>query len=115
MTASVQNALSALGKLEEGLQELGHARLNSVADVVGKCLRSLASQVEFYESAKAPLRSLIVDRDGKEVQQITGMRMEAIHIKGTDHVVYGKPEAIATLRRLLPEESADESSWEVYF
>jgi len=115
MTASVENALSALSKLEEGLQELGHERLKSVADVVGKCLRSLASQVEFYESAKAPLRSLIVDQDGKETRQVTGMRMEAIHLKGSDHVVYGKPEAIAALRRLLPQASTDDDSWEVYF
>jgi hypothetical protein len=115
MTASVQNALSALGKLQDGLQELGHERLNAVADVVGKCLRSLASQVEFYESAKAPLSSVIVDRDGQKTQQVTGMRMEAIHLKGTNHVVYGKPEAIAALRALLPEASADDDSWEVYF
>ena len=56
-----------------------------------------------------------VDRDGQETQQVTGMRMEAIHLKGTDHVVYGKPEAIAALRALLPEASTGDDSWEVYF
>lgn len=115
MTASVQNALSALNKLEEGLGELGHDRLNAVADVVGKCLRSLAAQVEFYENAKAPLSTLIVNGNGNDAQQITGMRMEAISIKGCEHVIYGKPEAITALRALLPEDCTEDDSWEIYF
>lgn len=115
MTASSQNALSAIRNLQQGLDELGHERLNAVADVVEKCIRSLAAQVDFYESAKAPLATLIVDGKEGEAQQITGMRMEGVTIKGTDHVIYGKPEAIASLRDLLPEDCTDDDSWEIYF
>ncbi len=115
MTASVQNALSALENLESGLEELGHGRLKSLAGVVRKCIQSLAGQIEFYESAKAPMTSLIVEEDGQQTRHVTGMKMEALSISGSDHVIYGKPEAIAAVRKLLPKDSAQENTWEVYF
>lgn len=115
MTASVKNALSALENLDSGLRELGHERLRSVSDVVRKCILSLASQIDFYESAKAPLTSLIVEEDGKEARHVTGMKMEAFSIAGTDHVIYGKPDAIAAVRALLPAATTSEDTWEVYF
>lgn len=57
MTASPENARSALRVLQLGLEELGCDRLLEVARVVGKCVNSLADQVAFYEAQKETLRA----------------------------------------------------------
>jgi hypothetical protein len=53
MTSSIENALKSFTLLKEGLDEHGCPRLSHLADVVGKCVRSLTGQVAHYEAQKA--------------------------------------------------------------
>lgn len=97
MTASVKNAMSALRVLQDGLAELGHERLNHVADVVEKCMKSLCDQVEFYEGKKSPLKS-----DG-----LAGLTLHTITCPttGEQHIVFAYPEGIAALEALSKDQS----------
>lgn len=98
MTASVQNALSALRVLQDGLAELDHERLNHVADVVEKCMKSLCDQVAFYEGEKSPLKS-----DG-----LAGLTLHTFTCPttGEQHIVFAYPEGIAALEAITGEQSA---------
>ncbi|MEP4031354.1 hypothetical protein [Roseibium polysiphoniae] len=108
MTASTGNARRAMTLLKQSLDALGHPRVSAVADVVGKCLESLAAQVEFYEGIKSPLRRMIVqDPDGTH-RPVSAMELASLPLANTPHIVYGSPEAIAALTAQLARfEEAD--------
>lgn len=97
MTASVINAMSAIRVLRDGLAELGHERLNHVADVVEKCMKSLSDQVAFYEGKKSPLKS-----DG-----LAGLTLHTFTCPdtGDEHIVFAYPEGIVALEALAPDQS----------
>lgn len=95
MTASVKNAMSALRVLREGLTELGYERLDHVANVVEKCMKSLCDQVAFYEGEKSPLKA-----DG-----LAGLTPHTFTCPatGAQHTVFAYPEGIAVVEAALQQ------------
>ncbi|MEJ8474482.1 hypothetical protein [Roseibium algae] len=105
MTASIGNAKRAIELLTTHAKMLTEQHklrdLMILIDSVRKCMDSLASQLAFYEGIKSPLRTMQVAQPDGACKTVSAMELIALDLPGSDHKVYGKPEAIAALKALL--------------
>jgi len=66
---------------------------------------SLAAQIRFYQSAKSPTRALMIEKDDGSTEILSGQKVQSLclHMPGQpqDHVIYGKPEALAAIASAL--------------
>lgn len=97
MTASPDNTRRSFKMLGRAIADgAPHDQLMMLADSAYKCAVSLMSQVEFYEGAKSPFRSFVV-----EGRTVSGIGLAALRLSGTNHVLFGQSEAIDHLETLL--------------
>ncbi|WP_299481994.1 hypothetical protein [uncultured Roseibium sp.] len=115
MTASIRNTVSSFKMLKKGIawfnenkhlpadDRIWHVEI--LLDSFEKCMESLAAQIRFYQSAKSPTRALIVTHDDGSEEVVSGQKVQSLclHVSGQeeDHVIYGKPEALAAIAEAL--------------
>lgn len=115
MTASIRNTVSSFKMLKKGIawfndnkhlpaeDRVWHVEI--LLDSFEKCMESLAAQIRFYQSAKSPTRALVVEHDDGSVEHVSGQKVQSLclHLPGQpeDHVIYGKPEALAAIAETL--------------
>ncbi|MET1410731.1 hypothetical protein ABVF61_00585 [Roseibium sp. HPY-6] len=115
MTASLQNTRSSFQMLKKGIawfngnkhlpaeDRVWHVEI--LLDSFEKCMESLAAQIRFYQSAKSPTRTLVVTHDDGREEVVSGQKVQSLCLHGLDeeedHVIYGKPEALAAIAEAL--------------
>lgn len=114
MATSVKNTLSSIRVLEDALDDFENTHgpppkslpdmafhLRILLNSVRKCVAGLARQIRFYESAKSPTRALIVEHPDGSAEYVSGQTVVTLclHLpsQSQDVVVFGKPEALASL------------------
>lgn len=115
MTASTGNTRRSFEMLKKGIAWFNERKdlsaddrvwhVENLLDSFEKCMDSLAAQIRFYQSAKSPTRALMVAHDDGSTEVLSGQKVETLclHVPGQpeDHVIYGKPAALAAIAGAL--------------